>query len=205
MLSVLNLNWLYYYFLGRAYENGTSCHICSMRLKRTLSEYNWVNHTVQSSASEWNMGLSLFMNWFIKNSLSPKFSRWVRKPNAESLFVKKALKCNNDILIWDFTLTPVCASWNQRRCYIISVVAFLTNIGTLDLELRTTPVRFTQADDTNTQWIPFTSSKYGQCFTMRPPLGKRLRTTMKDSTLMLKLQPGSYTVMVHDPRVLPIR
>jgi hypothetical protein len=28
---------------------------------------------------------------------------------------------------------------------------------------------------------------------------------MKEGVLVLKIQPGAYTVMVHDPRMLPIR
>jgi hypothetical protein len=40
---------------------------------------------------------------------------------------------------------------------------------------------------------------------MKPPPGKRLRTNMKEGVLMLKVQPGMYTIMVHDPRMMPIR
>ncbi len=61
-----------------------------------------------------------------------------------------------------------------------------------------------QADDTQTQWIPFIS-KFGNCYTMKPPMGKRLKTNMNDGMLVLKVQPGTYTVMVHDPKMLPIR
>ena len=63
---------------------------------------------------------------------------------------------------------------------------------------------FWQSDDTSTQWTPF-MSKFGLCYTMKPPPGRRLGTSIKDKALILKVQPGMYTVMVHDPRMLPIR
>ena len=61
-----------------------------------------------------------------------------------------------------------------------------------------------QTEDAMAKWTPF-FSKYGLCYTMRPSLGKRLGTSYKDKAMFIKLQPGTYTVMIHDPRMLPIR
>ena len=52
-------------------------------------------------------------------------------------------------------------------------------------------------------FIPF-FSKYGHCYTMRPQYNKTMKTNKNESNILIKVQPGIYTIMIHDSSIIPV-
>ena len=53
------------------------------------------------------------------------------------------------------------------------------------------------------EYIPFFST-YGHCWTIKPKFNVTMKTNMNDSVFLVKIQPGIYTVMIHDQSIIPI-